>query len=155
MIVHEYLYEKRISRITVFSQHPRASIQRWCEICSNKNGTKQRASLRFAQATAAPSKTIRSLRCVIETTLSSFDLFLSADSYYPIDNPAIHQVSLNCNSVLKYGPATKWCTLAVILISSSKWRNKTALIGKFTSWSTVSVCFSDEANISSACCFLV
>ena len=67
------------------------------DICSNMNRTKQRASPRFANATAAPSQITRSLKCVIQSTFASFKLFLSSESYSCIVSPVIHQACLSCN----------------------------------------------------------
>ena len=63
------------------------------DICSNMNRTKQRASLRFAYATATPSQIIGSLKLVIKSNFSSFDLLLSSDLYSPIAITLIHNAN--------------------------------------------------------------
>ena len=73
------------------------------DICSKLNRTKERASLRFANATTAPSWSMWSLRLVIKSTFSSFHLLLSSDSYSSIVRTDMHQANLSCSSVLTYG----------------------------------------------------
>ena len=60
------------------------------DIYSKMNRKKQRASPRFAHATAAPSWIMSSFRLVIKSTLFSFDLFLTSESYSPIVNAVMH-----------------------------------------------------------------
>ena len=92
------------------------------------------ASLRFADAAAAPPQNIRYFRLVIKSTFSSFDLFLSSESYSLIFSSVIHQANLCCSSVLTYGIAIRACVFGVVRISSSKWRSTTALHGKLIIW---------------------
>ena len=77
------------------------------DICSIVNRTKQIASLRFAHATAAPSCFMRSLKLVIKSTFSSFDLFLSSESFYSIVNPVMHQTNLSFRSILRKVPISE------------------------------------------------
>ena len=116
---------------------------------------KQRASLRFAQATAAPSWVIRSLMLVIRNTFSSFDLSLSSEPYFPRVSPIMLQANRSCNSVLTKGTAIRACIFGVVLIPYSKYRNTTAFHGRLTNCSIVSACISDDARVPCAFCLRV
>ena len=125
------------------------------DICSNMNRMKQRASLRFAHATAAHSWVIRYLTLVVKNTFSSFDLFLSSESYSSPVSPVMHQANLSCSSVLTYGLAIRASIFVVVLISSSNCRNTAALHGRLTNWSIVSACISEATSVPYAFCFIV
>ena len=109
-----------------------AVVKVWCHKVSNKNPIKQRASLVFAHALAAPSQTINSRKCIIKRTFSSLHLIHSSNPYSFILNATMHLVCLSCNSVLMYGAAIRACSFGVVLIPFSKRPNGTAHQGKLT-----------------------